>query len=125
MNYLALKHLHITCVVLSFSFFLTRFYWRLNAPEKLQQTWVKITPHFVDTVLLASAIALAWLAQLNPLQHPWLFGKILALINYIVCGSVALKYSPSRQGQILAFCGALFSFVVIVSLAINKHLVPI
>ncbi|MBC3883425.1 SirB2 family protein [Undibacterium sp. LX40W] len=125
MNYLALKHLHITCVILSFSFFLTRFYWRLNTPEKLQLKWVKITPHVVDTALLLSAFAMAWLAQLNPLQHAWLFGKIVVLINYIVCGSIALKYSPSRQGQILAFCGALFSFVVIVSLAINKHLVPI
>lgn len=125
MNYLALKHLHITCVVLSFSFFLTRFYWRLNAAEKLQQKWVKITPHIIDTVLLLSAIAMAWLAQLNPLQHAWLFGKIFVLINYIVCGSIALKYSPSRQGQILAFCGAVFSFALIVSLAINKHLVPL
>ncbi len=125
MNYLALKHLHISCVTLSFAFFILRFYWRLNTPEKLQQKWVKITPHLVDTLLLISAITMAWLAQLNPLQHAWLFGKIILLISYIVCGSIALKYSPSRQGQILAFCGAIFSFAMIVSLAITKHLVPI
>jgi uncharacterized membrane protein SirB2 len=124
MNYLALKHIHISCVCLSFILFITRFYWRLNAPEKLQKKWVKIVPHLIDTVLLSSAIAMAWLAQLNPLMHAWLFGKIILLINYIVCGSIALKYSPSRRGQILAFCGAIFSFAMIVSLAIHKHLLP-
>lgn len=122
MNYIALKHLHICCVILSFSFFVTRFYWRLNEPEKLQQKWVKVMPHLVDTILLSSALAMLWVAQLNPLDHFWLLGKIFMLINYIVCGSIALKYSPSRQGQILAFCGALFSFVMIIGLAINKQL---
>lgn len=119
-----IKAVHVSCAIITFSFFVTRFYWRLSKPAKLQEKWVRITPHLVDTLLLTSAIALAWAEQLNPLQHFWLFGKILALINYIICGAIALKYSPSRSGQILAFCGAVFSFAVIVSLAINKHLMP-
>lgn len=120
-TYLALKHLHITCVVITITFFILRFYWSMSNPEKLQVKWVRILPHCIDTVLLASAVSMAWMAQLNPIENFWLFGKIVALIAYIVLGYIALKSLGSRRGRLLAFFSALFWFGVIVHLAINKH----
>ena len=86
-----LKHIHITCVVLSYSLFFLRGVWMLRESPALQQRWVKIAPHTVDTLLLVSAIALAWQFGISPLAHPWLAAKIVALLLYIVIGTVALK----------------------------------
>ena len=47
-------------------------------------------PHAVDTVLLASAIGLAWLLQLNPLTTPWLAAKIAGKLD-LSLGEVTLK----------------------------------
>ena len=56
MPYLALKHLHITFVTLSVSLFLLRGFWMWTQSPKLQQRWVKIAPHIIDTLLFASGI---------------------------------------------------------------------
>ena len=50
----------------------------LQGSPRLQAKPVKILPHVIDTVLLASAIALAIMASLNPLEHGWLSAKIMA-----------------------------------------------
>jgi uncharacterized membrane protein SirB2 len=123
-SYLALKHLHITCVVLSGSFFALRFYWRMQAAEYLQKKWVKILPHCLDTLLLISAISMAILVQLNPFIHSWLLMKIIMLIAYIVCGSFAIKYARTKRNQILSFIGASLCFFAIVWLAISKQILP-
>jgi len=59
MIYLALKHLHLICVAVSGSGFALRGFWMLTGSPLLERRWVRIVPHVVDTVLLASAIALA------------------------------------------------------------------
>ena len=59
MSYLALKHIHLTCVLLSGLGFVLRGFWMLRRAARLQQKWVRWVPHVVDTGLLASAIALA------------------------------------------------------------------
>ena len=78
-----LKSIHVTCVALSYSLFFLRGVWMLRDSPALQQRWVKIAPHTVDSVLLASAIALAWQLGISPLTHPWLAAKIVALLLYI------------------------------------------
>lgn len=121
-SYTALKHLHITCVVISLSLFILRFYWSFVSPQHLQKKWVRVLPHSVDTVLLVSAVSMAWIGGLNPLNNFWLLGKIMGLIAYIVFGYIALKSVGSQRGRIIAFVGALFWFAVIVHLALNKAL---
>ena len=56
MTYLLVKHLHITCAVLSGSFFLLRGVWMLLESDALQRRWVKVVPHVVDTVLLTLSL---------------------------------------------------------------------
>ena len=63
---------------------------RLGARARCART----LPHLVDTVLLASALAMAWMLRLNPLTTPWLAAKIVGLLLYIALGMLALR--PGR-----------------------------
>jgi uncharacterized membrane protein SirB2 len=121
MDYLSLKHFHIGCVALSGSLFLLRGVWMLRASSMLQATWVRIAPHVVDTLLLGSAIGLAAWSQQYPGRQPWLTAKVLALLVYIVLGSIALKRGRSRAQRAAAFAAALVVFVYIVTVAVTKR----
>ena len=48
-------------------------------------------PHVVDTVLLASAIALAVMTHQYPLANRWVTAKVAGLLVYIGLGTIALK----------------------------------
>lgn len=121
MTYFALKHLHVTFAALSGLLFLVRGIWMLSNSQRLQQRWVKIVPHVVDTLLLASAIGLvAWSSQ-YPGQQAWLTAKVAALVAYIVLGVIALKRGRTRQVRVAAFVGALACFLYIVAVAVTKN----
>ena len=118
MTYLAIKYLHVTCAVLSISFFMVRGVWMLFDSERLQQRWVKTAPHVIDTVLLASALVMVFWSAQYPFVQPWLTAKVIALIAYIVLGGIALKYGKTETIRITAFIGAMtvFSYIVMVAL---------
>ena len=90
----------------------------------LQQRWVRYAPHSVDTLLLASAITLAWQLGISPLQAPWLAAKIVALLAYIVIGSVALKRGKTRRVRLAAWLTAQAVFFYIVSVAVTHDPAP-
>jgi uncharacterized membrane protein SirB2 len=121
MDYLSLKHFHMTCAALSGSLFLLRGVWMLRASNLLQAKWVRIAPHIVDTLLLASAIGLAAWSQQYPGQQPWLTAKLGALFGYIVLGSIALKRGRSKGQRLAALAGALALFAYIVLVATTKR----
>lgn len=121
MSYILLKHAHMTLAATSISLFLIRGLWMLAGSPMLSRGWVKRTPHLVDTLLLASAIALAWWAGVSPLSSPWLGAKIAALVAYIVLGSIALKYGKTRLSRFVAFIAAIGCFAYIVTTAVTKN----
>jgi uncharacterized membrane protein SirB2 len=122
MDYLTLKSLHAGSAVVSLTLFITRGVWMMATPERLQRRWVKVAPHVVDTVLLASAIALVWeLGGLETLRtQSWLTAKIVALLVYIVLGSIALKRGRTRRIRVAAFFAAIAVFGYIVCVAVAK-----
>ncbi len=117
--YLALKHLHLTAVVLSFALFALRGLWMLTDSPQLQRRWVRIVPHLIDIALLASAIALTLVIQQYPLVNGWLTAKVLGLIVYVILGSIALKRGPSKPIRAAAGVVALAVFGYIVSVALT------
>lgn len=121
MPYIALKHLHVTFVALSGLLFLVRGVWMLSGSSRLQQRWVKIAPHVVDTLLLASAIGLAVWSHQYPGRMPWLTAKVVALVAYIMLGTIALKRGRSKGVRTAAFVGALACFGYIVAVAVTKN----
>jgi uncharacterized membrane protein SirB2 len=119
MDYLTLKHLHMTFAVLSGAFFLVRGTWSLLGSNMLSRRWVRTLPHLVDSLLLASAIGLAaWSAQ-YPIERPWLTAKVVALLVYILLGTLALK-GRTRGQRAAGFVGALATFGYIVAVAVTK-----
>lgn len=121
MSYLFLKSIHISAVFLSGTLFFMRGRWMLRGSRRLQQTWVKVVPHIIDTVLLASAIALTLRIHQYPLTHNWLTAKVLGLLLYIALGMIALKRGRSRQVRLLAWLVALTVFLYIVAVAVTHH----
>jgi uncharacterized membrane protein SirB2 len=117
MNYLLLKHFHMSCAALSGGFFVVRGGWMLADSARLHQRWVKVLPHIIDTLLLASAIGLAVWSRQDPVRMPWLGAKLVALLVYIVLGAIALKYGRTRTVRTAAFAGALATFGYIVGVA--------
>jgi uncharacterized membrane protein SirB2 len=109
----------MSAAALSVSLFTLRGLWMLSAPQRLQQRWVRIVPHVIDTVLLASALVLAW--QIGPWQNrSWLAAKVVGLLLYVALGMVALKRGRTRATRTSAFVAALATFAYIVSVAITK-----
>ena len=123
-GYLTLKYLHISCVLLSYSLFFVRGIWMLRASPLLQQRWVKVLPHIVDTVLLISAVMLAYLLSISPLAAPWLMVKIIALLLYILLGMIAIKRGKTRNIRVYAWIAAQLVFFYIVAVAISHNPAP-
>ena len=121
MSYAALKMIHVTSVIISYLLFSLRSMWMMRGSAALQQRWVKITPHVVDTVLLVSAITLAIRIQQDPIHDPWLSAKIVGLLVYIGLGMMALKFGKTRKTRISAWIAAQAVFLYIVLVALTKN----
>jgi uncharacterized membrane protein SirB2 len=121
MNYLYLKHFHMTMAALSGSLFLLRGMWMLADSPLRQRPWTRRIPHLIDSLLLASALGLAWWSGMSPANSPWLAAKIGALIAYILLGSVALKYGRTEPVRFTAFIAALMCFGYIGATALTKN----
>lgn len=121
MDYLTIRHLHITCVMLSGSLFLLRGILMLSDFPLKEVRWLNVVPHLVDTALLASAITLAILSAQYPLYQNWLTAKVVGLIIYVALGTVALKRGKTKRVRISAFFAALIVFVYIGSVAVTKQ----
>lgn len=117
--YTALKHLHVATVTLSFGLFVLRGIWMLVDSPRLQRRWVRIAPHFIDTVLLASAIGLAAILHQYPFVRGWLTAKLAGLVLYIILGSLALKRGPTKLIRAVAWIAAMVVFGYIASVAVT------
>ena len=114
-----LKFIHISSIVLSFSLFFMRGIWLLRGSPTMQQRWVKIAPHSVDTVLLVSAILLAMQLGYSPSNSPWLAAKIAALLLYIGLGMLAFRFAKTPRTRLIAWLAALLTFAYIVGAAMT------
>jgi len=81
----------------------------------------KTLPHVIDSVLLLSALTLAWMLRLTPSAAPWLLAKIIGLLLYIGLGVVALRPGGPLAVRATAWAAALLTFGWIVSVAVTKN----
>ncbi|GAA0858266.1 SirB2 family protein [Aliiglaciecola litoralis] len=119
--YIFTKHLHMTAVVLTILFFIVRFFWLMRGSDMLMKKWVKISPHIIDTILLASAVALCFLVPWNPLQHPWLWQKILLVVIYILMGFYVLKRANSTAARWTGFAVGMVCLALAGKMAVTKQ----
>lgn len=120
-DYLLIKTVHQTAVALSVAGFFARGVGALGGAAWVRGRLAKTLPHVVDSVLLLSALTLAWMLRLTPGSAPWLLAKIIGLLVYIGLGVVALR--PGRPWAVRAgaWVAALLTFGWIVSVALTKH----
>ena len=114
-----LKLVHVAAVAASFTLFFLRGIWLLRGSDIMRRRWVKIAPHSIDTVLLVSAVALAWQLGYTPFNSPWLAAKIVALLVYIGLGMLAFRFARSRRQRLAAWLAALLTFAYIVLAAVT------
>ncbi|MBB5193150.1 putative membrane protein SirB2 [Silvimonas terrae] len=118
--YLIIKQIHVTCVLLSGLLFLYRGGLMLAASPRLRQTWLRVLPHIVDTVLLTAGVTLAVISHQYPGQQPWLTAKLIGLVVYIGLGMIALKRGKTRKTRAIAFVAALLVFAWIIGVAVTR-----
>jgi uncharacterized membrane protein SirB2 len=121
MGYALAKQVHLATIVLSWLLFFVRGVWMIADSPRLAARWVRVVPHVNDTVLLLAAIYLATFYGLQP----WIVAKIVALVAYILIGTVALRRGPTKAVRIAAWLAAQAVFVYIVAVAVTKHPLPL
>lgn len=120
MLYVVLKHLHVTCAVISISGFFLRGVWMLTDSPLLNRRWVRIVPHVNDTLLLAAAIGLSIAVGQYPLVHGWVTAKVLGLLGYIGFGMFALRRGRSKALRTAFWLAALATAGYVVSVALTR-----
>ena len=118
--YPLVKHVHMAAALLSFFGFILRGAWMVMESDLLQARLTRILPHIIDTVLLAAAIYLLVLLQLNPLETFWVAAKLLLLVAYIVIGTIALKRGRTKRVRVVALAISIATVMAIFALAAVK-----
>lgn len=125
MSIYVFKLIHISCAMISISGFVARSWIKFSAPHYLRLPWIKITPHVIDTLLLASAIVLVFLTRQYPFVAAWVTAKLIALFVYIGFGMLTLRFARTRKQALAAFIGACLSFSYIIAVALTRQAWPL
>jgi uncharacterized membrane protein SirB2 len=120
MEYSTLRAVHVGCACISISLFALRGAMQLKGVDWRRWRWLRVAPHFNDTLLLAAAITMAVMSAQYPLAHTWLTAKVLALCVYVALGSVALRRDVSLRKRRVAFAAAIVSAGYIVAVALTR-----
>jgi len=118
--YLIAKSVHVACVVLSLAGFVARGMLMLSGSPLLQARALRLWPHVVDTLLLASAVWLAVLLDQYPFASAWITAKVSGLLAYIALGTYALRRGPTLRQRAAAFVAALIAAAYIVAVALTR-----
>jgi uncharacterized membrane protein SirB2 len=120
-DYAAWKLLHQAAVALSITGFIARGLGSFTQAAWVTHRFTRIAPHGVDTLLLLSALVMAWMLRLTPATAPWLVAKVAGLLLYIGLGMLALRPGRPLALRIAAWLAALVVFGWIVSVALTKR----
>ena len=89
-----LKQLHMTLAYISVAGFIARGLWRIGLGRPLAWRLLRVTPHVIDSLLLASGVGLAAQLAMWPHHAPWFATKLVLIVAYIGLGIVALRARP-------------------------------
>ena len=118
--FLILKTIHMCCALISFTGFLFRAYLMVNDSKWLNHKIVLVTPHLVDTVFLLSGFSMAFVLNMGLFAQGWLTLKIFLLMFYLLFVGIALNRGKTKSIRIGCFFLAIFTFLYIVGIAVNK-----
>ena len=113
------KQLHVALALLTALSFCLRAYWMLARSPNLRASWSRLLPHVVDALLFLTGLTMAIGLSISPHAHPWLAVKLVAIVVYIVIGSVALKRGRSYRQRVLALILSLLVLAYIFAVALH------
>lgn len=113
-HYFLIKHLHMTTAGLSLALFVLRAWWSVRESPWLQRRWVRVLPHLNDTLLLTFGVLLMVMLKLWPHHNAWLAAKLVALVLYVVLGTLAIKRgrTPAVRGAAALAAVAVFLYML-------------
>ena len=114
-----IKMFHLTFVLLSISGFVGRVILAEMNSAMLEQKWLKIGPHIVNTLLLLTGFMLVFQGSWLSGEYGWIIAKIIVLLGYVGLGTVAIKSQGALRWQ--AFAGAVACFIYIAVVAVSKN----
>lgn len=124
MGYYWIKYLHLTTVALNICIFLLRFYWMLHNPALVHKRSIRYISISNDSLLLIAGLSMALMSRQYPFVEPWLTAKLLALLAYIILGSIALTYGTNIRVRIGNGIMAILCVLYIVSVAYGRTPYP-
>ena len=120
---LLLREFHVALAYVTVAGFVVRGLLSLADSPLRNQTWLRVAPHVIDTLLLGFGIALAVSMSLSPFANGWLMAKIVGLLAYIGFGVMAMR-ARSRPLKIVGFIAAIASVGYIFAVAYSKRVMP-
>ena len=122
--YPALKLIHLSTVVITGTFFLLRFIWMWQDRLSEKGPWVYTLPHYNDTLLFVSGLAMAGVLGELPMVAPWLTTKLFVLLAYILLGTIALRRGRRHWHRIVSGLAAIGCYLYIISIALTRDPTP-
>jgi len=115
-----IKLIHFTFILTSVISFSARFVLSFFKPEMLQNKFIKIAPHVIDTVLLISGVALVLQGGWLEGEFGWIVSKLTLLAGYIIFGVIAMRVK-NKGTRWVGFLAAMLCYVGIFIIAITKN----
>ncbi|NQD38293.1 SirB2 family protein [Permianibacter sp. IMCC34836] len=120
MLYTIIKHIHITTAIVSGILLFWRGGRALFGYNNSGFAY-RVLPHIIDTVLLGTAIYMAYVSHQYPFVQAWLTAKVVVLFAYVFFGYMAVKKAKGFFPILMYLLLALASFVYIVGTAHYKN----
>lgn len=112
---------HMALVAISGTLFVVRGIGVLRGAAWPMTPVLRRTSVLIDSALLAAALTLLYILQLNPFAVGWLSTKIVLLLFYIVLGTFALKRARTLTGRAVCFVAAVLCLGWMVTVAVAHH----
>lgn len=122
MMYTVMLYIHLTAIALSVLLFTSRFAMVMTNSAMINKKFFKITPHVIDTIMLASGISLIFITGFIPFTagNGWLTEKLTCVFAYLALGYFTLHHGKNKVFKTFAFLGAIGWLVLAAQLAITK-----
>ena len=119
--YLTLKTVHISLISISVIIFIATGLMMIMKNNFYRDKIFRYIPPTVDTLLLLSGIILMFITEQYLFLEPWITVKLLALLLYIIFGTIALNRVNNYKLQLLGFIMALITIYYMYSVARTHH----
>lgn len=113
------KQGHVLLALLSAAGFCLRGYWMLAGSPRLGAPWTRRLPHVVDALLLLTGLTMAFGLGVSPFAASWLGAKLVAIVIYVILGSVALRRGRTREQRVAALVLSLLVLAYVFAVALS------